>query len=232
MYIHITTKCNMRCAHCCMSCEPGKGVDMGLGTFRKALKVAGHHGEYVTLGGGEPTVHPRFEQFLFEAIGAPGVDGVWVITNGKHKRRALMLAKLNGVLNGFGAELSTDHYHEPVDTEVFDAFRGRHRDVIRGGREPLAVGRGQDEVGMTFEEADPDCPCVDWSVMPDGTILQCGCPNAPVVGNVNDGILPMYSYAASMCYRSEEFQEAIKEYLNNLFEPVTGAKYECVPVLA
>ncbi len=59
MYIQITTRCNMSCEHCCYSCTH-EGEDMSLETFRNCLGFD----EYNTLGGGEPTIHPLFWQFL------------------------------------------------------------------------------------------------------------------------------------------------------------------------
>jgi MoaA/NifB/PqqE/SkfB family radical SAM enzyme len=193
-----------------MSCEPGKGEDMSMSTFRKALSIATDHGEYVTLGGGEPTVHPQFERMLLEAIAEQGVEKVHVITNGKIKRRALMLAAL-AKKDVISAEMSTDPYHEPYDQEVYEAFDGRYRDITHGGdRYPLVVGRGADLVGLDFGDVEEDCCCDDWIVNPDGTISQCGCPNAPIVGNVDDGILRKYRLASGMCHRSNEFAD-VKE---------------------
>jgi len=50
----------MACAHCCFSCT-GKGTFMSQEVFDKALEIAKEYNMTVTLGGGEPTLHPKIE---------------------------------------------------------------------------------------------------------------------------------------------------------------------------
>ena len=159
MYIQITTRCNMKCRHCGMNCT-SKGRDMDFDTFKEALK----HSEYITLGGGEPTIHPFFEKFLFYAIAH--CEGVHIITNGKKTDIALALAKMNNINEGaFSAELSQDPYHEPIDPKVVKAFgkniRNNSRQLINAGR----CDWGDNE----------DCICEDMFVLPNGAVKQCGC---------------------------------------------------------
>lgn len=183
MYIRITSRCNMKCDHCCFSCEPGKGEDMSLETYRQALRQVGDREDMFTLGGGEPTIHRQFDRFLGLAINENrNEDRLLVVTNGSMKDRALTLARLcdAGVLC---AELSTDPYHDwdMVDPEVRDAFSGKTRDNS-GVEHP--VGRWAELYGE-----DPDhqgCVCDEWICNPDGTVVQCGCPDAPVLGDIWD----------------------------------------------
>ena len=63
MYVQITTKCNMNCAHCCFAATR-KGEHMPLNIFQKALQVAVRRGDHLTIGGGEPTMHPDFFKYL------------------------------------------------------------------------------------------------------------------------------------------------------------------------
>lgn len=212
MYIRITSRCNMKCEHCCYSCEPGKGEDMSMETFRAALMLSDH----VILGGGEPTIHPQFEKMLLEAMAA-ACDGeefkVFVVTNGSIKHRAVMLACLakNGVIN---AEVSTDYYHdrEMVSEEVFEAFGERTRDVTAYG-EPRPVGRYLETLGLSFEDIDDKrCACDEFICNPDGTIYQCGCPDAPIVGNVKTGLIGLAAYTSSDCFHSEEYADQVEEY--------------------
>ena len=189
-YIQITTRCNMTCAHCCYSCG-AIGEDMSMETFRKALQLGGG---YVTIGGGEPTVHPKFTQMLCEAIAECDEGGVFIITNGKKTKLAIMLAKMakSGVI---GAQLSRDQYHDPIDYGVvreFESGTGLIRDTSDGGRrEPLPHGRGLEVLGYEEDDEQPqrdykDCPCPSIVVDPKGNIKACGCDDAPIIGHVDN----------------------------------------------
>jgi MoaA/NifB/PqqE/SkfB family radical SAM enzyme len=176
---------------------------MSLETYRKSLAVANDHCEFITIGGGEPTLHREFRTMLIEAI-ADIEERVHIVTNGSVKRHALLLAKLDkrGVID---AELSDDAYHDDVDCEVYDAFE-KKRDVTQGGRrKPIGAGRAVTELGIEWDEGQ--CACSSHIVKPNGTIRQCGCPDAPIVGNVDDGI----ECYVSECCRSEEYREQLRE---------------------
>lgn len=207
MYIQITTRCNMRCAHCCMSCGPDTGEHMSEATFHRAIRLAQDYGELVALGGGEPTIHPKFEKFLMYAIAQ--IDDVLVITNGKHTQRALLLAALAN-RKMVNAELSVDRFHEPVDMQVREAFYGSYRNNEARGKPMLLAGRNLELRGLTVADipADEPCCCDDWIVTPRGKIRQCGCHNAPVIGNVVKGFNPAYELCGSTCHRSREFRQA------------------------
>jgi MoaA/NifB/PqqE/SkfB family radical SAM enzyme len=58
MYIQITTRCNMKCKHCKFSCSPTHGKDMPLDLFKYAVGLALDYDDHITIGGGEPTLHP------------------------------------------------------------------------------------------------------------------------------------------------------------------------------
>lgn len=61
-YIQVTTRCNMFCEHCGFSCT-AEGEDMSMEVFERTLQV--FEGSYITIGGGEPTLHPKiFEMVL------------------------------------------------------------------------------------------------------------------------------------------------------------------------
>lgn len=227
MYIQITNRCNMTCEHCCNSCT-AQGQDMSLTTFRKALQLCENYGQLPFIGGGEPTLHPKFEQFLLEAMPVAAEQGsiVGVITNGSIPRRAKMIASLTkaGVIGG---ELSQDPYHDPIPQEVVDMFvqcgekLGRYNSTIRdtsqgGTRECLPHGRGVELLGLDYHDPDcledyrddGDCPCPDCMVYPDGTIRQCGCENSPVVGHVDTGI---ESPLCGECFHSSEWVDQCVE---------------------
>lgn len=185
MYLQLTTRCNMTCAHCCFSANH-QGDDMSEATFRQALKFAHSLGEYLVLGGGEPTVHPAFLDLLGLAIVHNPMAGempVLVVTNGKRKSIALRLAELarDGTVQ---AELSLDEFHDPISQEVVMAFQPRERQDryfesgsrdLRGVRSVeriVPVGRGLTEETATEREG---CCCESLLVDPSGKLYACGC---------------------------------------------------------
>lgn len=177
MYIQITTRCSMRCSHCCYSCGTA-GETMSTKTFLKACRLAWANGENIFLGGGEPTMHPRFWEFIGLALRYNGSDGeveVGVITNGSRTEDALALARL-ARRGAIYAGLSSDQWHDPIDERVVKAFTkgpletGRGNDLrdIRCCEEPYAQGRAKDW-------GKEGCCCEEIVVVPDGRLYACGC---------------------------------------------------------
>jgi len=201
MYIRITGRCNMTCEHCCSSWLPKK--DMSEKVFRAALAAAANHGEYVSIGGGEPTVHPKFWLFWALAIAEKNIDGVWLATNGKKTEDAIRIAGLAGKLSEaglFSAALSSsrDGYHDEVDPKVEKAFKAAGQE-IRVVRTIFASGRAA-------EWGEPGCACEDLVVDPNGDVRACGCQDAPVLGNVLTGF-DIGKYCHGECWKSEANNE-------------------------
>jgi hypothetical protein len=176
---------------------------MSLEVFREALEMGD---EFVTLGGGEPTMHPLFEQFLLEAIAKVGAYGLLVITNGKNERRGRMLMEL-GAKKVCSVELSQDDYHEPIDPEFVDEWKTKlgPRSIrnTTDGREPVGVGRAVTELDI---EPSTYCMCDDLIIKPNGDLKLCGCEDSPIVGDVFGGI--QVECQAGECYRHQELVEA------------------------
>jgi MoaA/NifB/PqqE/SkfB family radical SAM enzyme len=181
----------------------------------KVFRAACQMDEVITIGGGEPTLHPQFWKFLAIAL-AYGSEGVWLATNGSQTETALVLAKMaqRGVL---GVALSRDHYHRDIEPEVVEAFTSKRgfgndndRREIRSVREIMSAGRGKDISGATDK-----CPCSDAIVKPDGRVVWCGCDDAPYVGNVLKGHFKS-SWEESgrgECYKSykENYKQELSE---------------------
>jgi sulfatase maturation enzyme AslB (radical SAM superfamily) len=201
-----------------------KGSDMSVETFRKGIAIANQYGESVMIGGGEPTLNPNFELILLYAIAVADTEEMTpaIVTNGKIKERALLIASLTkkGILCG---ELSRDCFHDDIDDEVVEAFQehswydkygSKHtRSLIRdvthdfqgNWRDPSSIaGRELKRRGLTRRPQEDSCPCDDTFVRPNGKIYQCGCHDSPCIGNVDDG----YSSPSSgVCFRSKEYKE-------------------------
>lgn len=210
----------MSCLHCCSSCT-AEGEDMSMKVVRQALELCAEHDMTPFIGGGEPTLHPQFEQILLESMAyGNNCTKIGVITNGSVKKRAMIIAKLTkaGIIHG---ELSQDQYHDPIDPEVVYAFEklGKPgtfnsgiRDTSRGGSKTcLPHGRGVELLGLLYHEpdcdeedtrTDMDCPGAGHMVLPNGVIRQCGCEDSPEVGRVNIGIVAPLFHG---CCRDSEF---------------------------
>jgi MoaA/NifB/PqqE/SkfB family radical SAM enzyme len=153
-----------------------KGENMSFKTFKQAVD----HSCGIVLGGGEPTIHPRFNDFLMYALAH--CDFVTVITNGSMTDTALALARLN--CEELSAELSQDAYHDPIDERVVKAFEkiGQIRNTTARGRIPIKAGR--------CDWGREECICDgDPFVKPNGDVHQCGCDDSPKVGHISDELL-------------------------------------------
>lgn len=238
MYIKITTRCNMKCAHCCMNATR-KGEDMTLETFKDAIDACDC--ECITIGGGEPTLHPDFERFLFYALAH--VENVYMVTNGSQTERALVLAGLakRGVL---GVALSRDQWHDEIDPRVVEAFTHNRknrdyygtadnhdqreiRDVGNNPRGIIRVGRAARKSFRDNYETYEDCACNgDAVVDPNGDVRQCGCAKSPIVGNVRDGYTSMVEHLEDTncdiwcCYR--EAEKVLREQAKMLDKPAVA----------
>jgi hypothetical protein len=156
---------------------------MSLRVFRQALELAKRHNQNITLGGGEPTVHPLFEQFVFEATAFRQQRGVFIITNGKDKKRALFLAGLTE-RKTLEALLSQDTLHEPIDPEVVNVFKRMNKTRTIFWGDITNIGRAKkNNIGRTNL-----CICPDVIVRPNGELTQCGCRRSPIVGHVDTGL--------------------------------------------
>lgn len=178
--------------------------------MRVYRRVLQHCDGMLTLGGGEPTLHPRFWEYLALAIGDCDEQGVFLVTNGSRTGTALRLARLarRGII---GCALSVDDWHDPIDPRVVQAFmkepRARrsygyaagdtlqHDDLREIRSVTTLVKSGRCNFGHTDDcDGGPH-------VMPDGTVKQCSCMDAPVIGSVFDKqLLPLDDEWA--CYKT------------------------------
>jgi len=195
MYLQITTRCNMTCAHCMMNCY-ADGEDMDIETVRNALDA--FKGDLITIGGGEPTIHPKFWEIFGLVMGASlrTMDGTpFIVTNGTVNDTAIALAAL-AKKGAIGAALSQDSYHDPIDWEVVEAFKKpkTYRGFYDGDpddlREIRDVTYNEINAGRCDFGEDVDCPCNGFIVKPNGDVYPCGCDDSPLAGNVNEGFCP------------------------------------------
>jgi MoaA/NifB/PqqE/SkfB family radical SAM enzyme len=66
LFVEVTSRCNLRCAHCYVDAGPGgrdTDIDRLLAFVRNTVRRFGAP-RFVSLTGGEPTLHPRFDELL------------------------------------------------------------------------------------------------------------------------------------------------------------------------
>lgn len=203
MYIQITDKCNMRCAHCCMSCT-GKGTFMTQAVFDKALDLAKRYGMDITIGGGEPTLHPKVLEWCMQAALACldtsmewGSPACLIVTNGKKTETAIKLAKM-AHLGMIAAELSQDEYHDAINPKVVKEFTRYNRSVRDSGGFGMREKKGYADIrdvtggikaqGRAIENHVDDmegCACEAMFIAPNGDFYKCGCRKTKL-GNIMD----------------------------------------------
>jgi MoaA/NifB/PqqE/SkfB family radical SAM enzyme len=149
---------------------------MSLDTFLRACELAHEYGEYITLGGGEPTLHKRFREFVGIAIAYVEEGGPYIITNGSNATLSLWLHRLIEK-EVVGGELSLDQFHDrsmvsDSVVEAFSSMRGdRFANRIRTVRQIQRQGRAITNGLWTEEEG---CACDDLFVTPSGRLYACG----------------------------------------------------------
>lgn len=187
VYCQTTLFCNQKCAHCCYDSGPEHKEFMSMDVFEAALKCEPQG--LFNMGGGEPTCHPLFWDFLDVAIKYRGKGKVWLATNGKLAHHAMLLAGM--VQRGeIRAVISDDQWHEPVRQDVMDLWRalgnqGKMKS-IRTVSHPIKTGRCDWGDRVTCNGCG--MPFIQW----DGNVRQCACLDAPVVGNVFEGYRAMF----------------------------------------
>lgn len=228
LYIQITNRCNMTCAHCCFACT-AKGTDMTRETFQAAIQLAKEQEQHITIGGGEPTLHPLFREFVMHAVWElaelgehSGMPAVHMVTNGSNTEIALNIASLarQGVIT---AAVSHDDYHDPIDERVYRAFEKPKKDyyaqlnsndhdyrsVNGGGGFIIPVGRAKSWGDHPFIK----CVCDSPFVTPKGTVYPCGCKKTAL------GTLP-----GSVDIHSEHFegycQRDTAKYKENVLDQI------------
>ncbi len=166
MYFFLTNKCKMECDHCCVNASPRGRKVMQNDVFYAGLRFAEERGESVFLGGGEPTDHPKFMQYLAEMLASDlELELCGVITNGTNDREAKLLSNLRGTIY---TAISLDPYHPRcmVSDAVLDMMFTDKRETVNVQN----TGRGANVYG-----AGNGCTCPDLWLDCNGDLYQCGC---------------------------------------------------------
>lgn len=193
-------------------------------TFQRAF-LMGADDEYVTLGGGEPTLWKLFPEALdwIEDMlyGMRFLTSVLMITNGTRYRNTMRAIRFMENTQDLGEKefqvvLSAfDGYHDDskIHPKILEYFTRRQsaesrrtvlgkREYVRTVTRVMARGRGKNIRG-----AEDFCGCPDIFAQPDGKIRLCGCPEAPIIGDVFYGINEEYRSRIGGCWGEQDEQE-------------------------
>lgn len=217
MYIQITDRCNMMCDHCCFSCTE-KGSDMSMEIFKECIDFASETWQNVSIGGGEPTLHPNFLEMLCYSISKEFEIPVWFATNGTNTQISKFALKLasSGVI---GMRISLDQYHDlgMVNYEVIKSYEkldryARSENTIH----PVAQGRALENFRIN-DLRQNDCVCDDLFIDPHGNVYLCGCKSQIIGTYKNLDVICDWlnnNQKDSPCqknYESHEIQELVEE---------------------
>ena len=98
-WLHITDHCNLACRHCLFSCSPRSRQSLTLAQITRVVAeahAAGAHTFYLT--GGEPMVHPDFENICRMITGTGPETFLVILTNG------MLLEKFTPLLSSLPAD--------------------------------------------------------------------------------------------------------------------------------
>jgi len=197
--------------------------------FHKAIALAAEYDQCVTIGGGEPTLHPHFKEFMQHAewelahvSDSNGCPAVCCITNGSNTKLALQLAKMAS-LGIISARVSRDQYHDAsmVDPKVFAAFVPRKDSISGYQREDdcrgindgngfiQPVGRAKGWGHHPFRT----CVCDSVFIHPKGDVWPCAC-KVKKLGHLDDASIPLvYEHFEGYCAKDERYKEAVESVM-------------------
>ena len=170
-------------------------------TFVQAITLTDFNEEvWMTLGGGEPTLHPLFVRFCQHILDVTEWK-LGIVTNGSRPNKVRWLLKQmeyyreNREEERLHVALSLDDFHDRslVKDWVVSAFR--LRGDIREAENILRVGRAKNNPNISsiyYYDTKPyavkgdRCWCPSTHIRPNGDVLPCGCDDVPVIGNVKN----------------------------------------------
>jgi len=201
---------------------------MDIETFKRAVKESDEiEDSGITIGGGEPTLHPQFWEFMGIALSAWCLDDLplFIATNGSNKDISMRLAHMakRGLIH---AALSVDDFHLGIDESVLKAFGyyrsrkqpswpyvGQYNTTPTDLREIRNVSSNVANIGRAVENGlgvSDRCVCETPFITPTGEIYMCGCQEF-LLGDIFNG------YAFPEGYHDLD-ERCSKEYFQMLEE--------------
>lgn len=186
--VFLTTRCNFECEHCLYGCT-SVGEDMSEEVFLQMLDFFNTH-DKVIIGGGEPTIHPRFEEFL-DLLDQKSEYRYHVTTNGSQKEITERLIERHENNPKFTLNISFSQWHGPIDPQIRVKAMQADPNIIRVQTRNMLHNQGRCTISTDPKEhLHCACPCM--MVYPNGEIFACGCEGSPKIGTIQDGFYPEY----------------------------------------
>lgn len=137
LWLEITNRCNLECVHCYTSSSPKTELTgkLALADWKALIADAQESGcERVQIIGGEPMVHPHFDEILFDCARAFASVEVFTNATSLSDRRADYMAM-------HGVTLATSIYSGSAEThDKVTGRRGSHAQTISNLRKAIAKG--------------------------------------------------------------------------------------------
>lgn len=180
LYLQLTNKCDQQCAHCCFNCGPWRNEFMDDTVLEASLRLAkAMNCDSITLGGGEPSLHPDIVRIFTSATQTSPKATVGMISNGTGDEEKIReLAFLVSKTPNATMTLSNDEYHRNPSSALLDFLQSLDCDRV-SRREPFSAfyqsrGRGSNlPPGKVY--AGTRCSTESIAIAPDGTLFPCSC---------------------------------------------------------
>lgn len=119
--IAVTSTCNLRCTYCLKEEAPAQTQQLDVADAARLIALLGGMGvRKIRFTGGEPLLHPSISELVRIANATPGIDTVYITTNGVLLDRQLD-ALIEAGLDGVNLSLDT------LDREKFKLITRRDR---------------------------------------------------------------------------------------------------------
>ncbi len=171
VYIEVTRRCNLRCAHCLRG--DAQEVDLSredVDSFLKKLENA--YISHLVLGGGEPTLNPEIIAYIIDQIIAKKiiVESLAMITNGQiysdevanafnrfdeyHKQKILNKSDNSFISEKVRILFSVDRFHKDILPSVIQSYKNQCK-WIRFYKQHLPdesiIKTGRSTIGRDFK---------------------------------------------------------------------------------
>jgi len=195
MYIQVTNRCNMSCRHCIFDCKV-KGQDMPLNIFQKAVEIASDFDSYITIGGGEPTLHPDILWMLGYATMVSEYP-IFMVTNGTCSKKTWDILLRANKFKNLDVRVSRSIWHNTnkiqdwvwEDCDRYKLWWGEDREIltlVNKGRAKENLKQLKDEAYNHFEKVIiEDCDCLTPRIDPLGKVW-IDLPESICVGELSE----------------------------------------------